>query len=285
MKKQAYFLLFLSALLWGSSFPVIKFGLNRGIDPISFLTVRLFIASILIIPFIKREINLKVFTEKKILLLGITNAGGFFFQYIGQKYTFANNAAVIANLIVIFVAVLSFIILKERFGIFKVSGVILSFIGLILVSGVDPVRLNFNKGDLIMLLSPILWSFFVILSKDISDSGSIKKYLFPIYFLTFLFLIPMTNFSKINFNLTFILLILYLAIFCTIVPYMFFLKAMRTVSATTATIITSFEIIFSIIIAYFLLGETIGLRFLVGLILIFTAIVLVEKKQNFEISK
>ncbi len=277
-KKQAYFFLIISALLWGSSFPVIKFGLNSGINPISFLNFRLLLASLMIIPFIGKEIKLKYFMDKKLLLLGLTNAGGFFFQYVGQKYTFANNAAVIANLIVIFVAILSFFILKEKFGLIKAIGVSLSFFGLFLISGVNLTTLNFNKGDLIILLSPISWSFFVILSKDISDSKSIKKYLFPIYFLTFLFLTPFTNFSGTIFNINFISLSLYLAVFCTVIPYMFFLKALKKVSATTATIITSSEIIFSLIISYFLLGETIGLRFLIGLILIFIAIILVEKK-------
>ncbi len=277
-KIKAYLLLLLSALMWGSSFPVIKLGLNRGLAPIGFLGFRLFISILIVIPFLYKEISFKILKDKKMIFLGLTNTGGFLFQYFGQKYTSSNTAAVISNLLVIFVAILSFIILKEAMNLKKVFGVILSFIGLGVVSNLSVNSLSANKGILIMLISPVSWAFFVILSKDISSGKSFRKYLFPIYFYTFVFILPFALFEGFKFSLISVSLSFYLAAICTVVPYLFFLNGLKFVGATTASIITSFQIFFSVIIAYFFLGETISLSFFIGIILVFLAIYLVETR-------
>ncbi len=273
---KAYILLLLSAAMWGSSFPVIKIGLNSGFSPIGFLGFRLFLATLLIIPFIYKDIILKSFIDKKMILLGFTNAGGFLFQYFGQKFTSSNTAAVVSNLLVIFVAILSFFILKEDMNLKKASGVVLSFVGLGILSELSFSSLSTSRGVLIMLISPVMWAFFVILSKDISSGESFKKYLFPIYFYTFLFVLPFAIAEGFSLSIKSFSLSLYLAIFCTIVPYLFFLYGLKYIKATTASIITSFQIFFSIIISFVFLGETLSMNFIIGLFLVFLSIYLVE---------
>ncbi len=275
-KIKAYLLLLLSALMWGSSFPIIKLGLNKGLSPIGFLGFRLFISVLIVIPFLYKEINFKILKDKKMIFLGLTNAGGFLFQYFGQKYTSSNTAAVISNLLVIFVAILSFVILKESMNLKKGIGVILSFVGLGIISNLSFGSLSANKGVLIMLISPLMWAFFVILSKDISSGESFRQYLFPIYFYTFVFIFPFAVLDGFKFSIIGISLSVYLAIFCTVVPYLFFLSGLKFVGATTASIITSFQIFFSVIISYLFLGETLSLNFTIGLFLVFTSIYLVE---------
>ena len=277
---KAYILLLLSAVMWGSSFPIIKLGLNRGISPIGFLAFRLFLATVLIIPFVYKEIRLQELKDKRMLLLGLTNAGGFLFQYFGQKFISSNSAAIISNLLVIFVAILSFIFLNEKMNFKKGVGVILSFIGLGIISNISFLSFSANKGILIMLLSPISWAFFVILSKEITEGKSFVKHLFPIYFYTFIFVLPFSAFESYKFSAFSISLSFYLAVFCTIIPYIFFLKGLKYIQATTASIITSLQIIFSIIFAYLFLKETLSINFLIGMIIVFISIYLVESNST-----
>ncbi len=283
-KIKAYFLLFLSAVMWGSSYPVIKLGLNRGLSPIGFLGLRLFLATIIIIPFVYKEIGFKELWNKKMALLGLTNAGGFLFQYFGQKFISSNSAAIISNLIVIFVAILSFIFLKEKMNFRKIIGVFLSFLGLIIISNLSFSSFSANIGILIMLISPFMWAFFVILSKDISMGGNFTKHLFPIYFYTFIFVLPFSLAEGGDYSNLSISLSLYLSIFCTIIPYFFFLKGLKYIQATTASIITSFQIFFSIIFSYIFLKETLSLNFIVGMILVFVSIYLVETNSSTSVS-
>jgi len=278
-RLQAYLLLFLSAIMWGSSYPIIKLGLNKGLSPVGFLGFRLFLATLIIIPFVHKKINIRELKSKKMLILGFTNAGGFLFQYFGQKFISSNMAAIISNLLIIFVAILSFLILKEKINLKKGLGILISFIGLGIVSNLSFTNLSSNAGVFIMLISPIMWAFFVIYSKDIASEDSFIEYLFPIYFYTFLFILPFAFISGFNITILSTSISLYLAIFCTVVPYFLFLKGLKYIQATTASIITSFQILFSVFFAYFFLGETLTIRFLLGMILVFLSIFLVESER------
>lgn len=287
--KKALFLTVSAGILWGSSFPAIKIGL-KFIDVYMFAFLRFFSASAImfIILLFTRNLDLK-FAKRRILYLGILNGFAYLLQYVGMTFTTASKSSLLVNLSAIWVAIISWLVLKERFGNKKLLGIILSIIGIFLVT----TNLNFLEltkgmffGDILVLFSGVGWAFFITFNKKfIADTENALQFMSWVLFATVLPLIPFISLSgniSLNLPIEAWIVIAYTAILCWIVPYFLWLKGLKHISPTTSTVILLTSIIVAIIISYFILGEGFTLVSGIGALLILLAIVLVslEKQLN-----
>ena len=78
----------------------------------------------------------------------------------------------------------------------------------------------------------------------------------------------------------FYLLSLYMALFCTVIPYWFYFQGLRRVTPTVASLLNSAQIFFSILFGCFFLSERLTVPFFVGLAAVFGGIVLVESTRS-----
>ena len=121
-KSKAVFFTILAGALWGTSFPIIKIGLET-IDPFTFVFWRFLVSSVTLLSamLLLKKFSLKIPNKKLIILLGIANAAGYLLQYVGMPYTTAAKAALFINLSALWVALLSPRLLGEVFSRKKVS--------------------------------------------------------------------------------------------------------------------------------------------------------------------
>ncbi|HLQ03240.1 MAG TPA: DMT family transporter [Nitrososphaerales archaeon] len=113
-----------TGLLWGTSFPVIEFGISSGIDPRVFAFLRFAIAAPIMIAFARgygKPLSASL-RMKPVWILGFLNAVGFLCQFLGQAYTDASVAALLVNLSVLIAAIGSAGLLGEKFTGTKVVG-------------------------------------------------------------------------------------------------------------------------------------------------------------------
>lgn len=124
-RKGALLLTILSGVLWGTSFPAIKIGL-AFVDAFRFVFFRMFIASVLVllISSVTRTLDVSLTRERSIGYLGILNGFAYLIQYLGMSFTTASKSSLLVNLSVVWVAVLSWLVLKERFSKKKVLGIV-----------------------------------------------------------------------------------------------------------------------------------------------------------------
>ena len=281
--RKAVFLTVLSGALWGSSFPAIKIGL-RYIDPYMFVFLRFFSAAIImfIILLFTRKLNIK-FANKRIWGLGILNGVSYLLQYVGMAFTAASKSSLLVNLTAVWVAIISWFLLKERFGKKKLLGIILSIIGVFFIT----TNLNFSElakgmflGDILVLSSGVGWSFFIIYNKKyIDDAENSFQFMAWVLFITVIPLIPFIPLSSsvsLNLPIEAWFAIAYTAIFCWIVPYSLWLKGLKHISSVTSTVVLLTEVVVAIIISYFMLDEVFTLISSAGALLILLAIVLVS---------
>jgi len=146
---QADALLLLVALVWGSTFVLVKQSVAR-FPVYAFLCLRFALAAgALLLLFGKR---LRVLTRRALyagLGIGAFLFGGYAFQTVGLRYTTASKAAFITGLSVVLVPIFSALLLKRAPGRRAIVGVALSTIGLALLTlehDLLPAR-----GDLIVL--------------------------------------------------------------------------------------------------------------------------------------
>jgi drug/metabolite transporter (DMT)-like permease len=281
--KKAVLLTVLAGVLWGSSFPAIKIGL-KYIDPYMFVFLRFFSASVImfIVLLFTKKLDLK-FAKKSIWALGILNGVSYLLQNVGIAFTAASKSSLLVNLTSVWVAILSWLILKDRFGNKKLIAIILSFVGVFFVT----TNLNFLEltrrmlfGDIMVLFSGIGWSFFIIYNKKfIDDAENSFQFMAWVLFITVLPSIPFIPLSSnvsLNLPVEAWIAVAYTAIFCWIAPYYLWLKGLKHISSVTSTIVLLTEVVVAVIISYFMLGEGFTLISGAGALLILLAIVLVS---------
>ena len=285
---MAYLLLILTVLFWSGNF-VLGRGVNEMIPPVALAFWRWTGALIILLPFsIKGMLRQRAEIRKHIgiltvlAILSVTNFNTFIYHAL-QATTVANTVLVNSTtpIFIVLVASLGF---RDRFTIRQTVGVTISLIGLVwIVSHGRPavlLNLRFSKGDLWTLAAALSWAVYTVLLRKR------PKHLDPLPFLTALigiglfFLVPVYIWeirSGATFQLTPPVLasFVYVALFPSVLSYIFWNRAVAIVGASKAGIFMHLMPVFSILLAYILLGETLAVYHVIGMLFIFCGIMLI----------
>jgi drug/metabolite transporter (DMT)-like permease len=283
-KKKAVMFTVLAGFLWGTSFPAIKIGLQY-VDAYTFVFLRFLVASLTMVSVMLLTRNLGFNFNKKrvILFLGLVNGTAYLLQYLGMVYALASASSLYVNLSVVWVALLSPVALRERLGGKKVAGVIVSLLGVVLMTtNLDFASLASGDimGDFLVISAGILWAVFIIYNKPlVGESNNLIQSMTWILLFTMLPLLPTAVFSAEKFvylpwNAW--LVIIYTAVLCWVVPYYFWLKGLKHISPVTSAVVLLTEIIVAVAISTIVLGEALTVVSSIGSIFIIIAILLVS---------
>lgn len=271
-----------SATLWGSSFPIIRIGLIY-ISPVLFLFLRFSVAAVMLL-LILSITNVKFRFHKidsLILLSGILNAAAYAFQFVGQKFTYATNAALMVNTSPIFTAIFAHFLLKEKLTKPRVGAIALTFFGVSIVTLYSGQVLEFRiVGDVLCLLAGISWGLYMTLAKKIRGDNRFDE--LELLFIWFLFtaalggiVLPFEG-LRITINVWSLFAILYTAVMCSIIPYMLWYKALKSLEATSSANYFMLEIIISAIIEAMFLGLSFSVSLIVGAALVVAGVYFVD---------
>ena len=283
-KKKAVLLTVLAAILWGTSFPAIKIGLQY-MDAYTFVFLRFSVAFLTMfsVMLLTRNFSFSFNKKRLILFLGLINGIAYLLQYIGMVYALASASSLFVNLSVVWVALLSPIALKERLGGKKVAGVLVSLLGVVLMT----TNLDFASlgtvdaiGNFLVISAGIIWAVFIIYNKPlVGESNNLIQSTTWLLLFTLLPLLPTAAFSAGNFvslPSDAWLAILYTAVFCWVVPYYLWLKGLKQISSVTSAVVLLTEIIVAVAISTIFLGEVLTVVSSIGSIFIIIAILLVS---------
>jgi len=280
---QAEIYLLIIAIIWGSTFAIIKNILNL-IPPYTFLTYRFLLATlVLMIIFWKRIRGINKTILRKGSLIGIFLFLGYTFQTVGIKYTSATKAGFITGLSVVLVPFISVFFIKEKVSRNSIIGAFFALIGLWFLNYTN--SFSFNFGDFLVLLCAFSFAMHII-----SVGLYIKKLDYVLLvivqlatvsilslFLAVIFERPALNLSY-SFNVWWG--IIFMGVFATAFAFYMQNRFQRYSTATKTAIIFSGEPIFSAIFAYFLLGEKVGLIAWIGGLLIIFGMIISQRKQR-----
>ncbi len=289
---KAYIMLILATLFWAGNFTIGKFAYTENVPPYSLAFFRWVLVWIILIPFTFKEIT-KINTEVKnnlslFFILGFTSVGIFSaFTYNALNYTQVINASLFNTAIPVSIILVCFLLKIEKTNIFQISGLIVSVLGILaIITRLDLnilLTLNFNKGDIYMVIAIISWGIY---------SAFLKKKTFDISLLSlvhvvctfgliillpaFLFELAQGKTTEVNSNLIFILL--YIAIFPSIGSYYCWAGAVSIIGANRAGIFLSLIPLFSTIFAMIFFNEKFLFFHFIGSVLIILGLFLSNKK-------
>ncbi|WBL15020.1 DMT family transporter [Sutcliffiella sp. NC1] len=283
MNKYLVFLfLLLANLFWAGNYVFGEYVVAE-VHPLQITFTRWFLALILLLPlahYIERPNWSTVWKEWKVLLLmAILGIIGYnFLLYAALQFTSPMNASLVNAINPAVIVLFSTVLLKERISKKNGLGLIVSLFGVVLIltegNLSQLLHLNFNLGDLIMLLAIISWTLYSIMNKKLKrippiTGTTVSVMIALVLLLPFMFMHGYTVPEK---NLTLAGLI-YMGIFPSVGSFIFWNIALRHIDASRAGVFMNLIVVFTAIISL-LLGKTITLIQLVGGFLIFTGVYL-----------
>ena len=207
--------------------------------------------------------------------------------YFALNYTQVINAVLMLSAIPAATIVLSSLMKIEKTNIFQLIGLLVSIAGIgSIISNGDfqkIISLDFNKGDIWMLVCVITWSLYSTLLKKNKFKFSQFTLIQLMVSVGILFLIPQFFYEKsigleLKLDKNFFLILTYVAIFPAIAAYYFWQKGIELIGPNRASMFIQLMPLFSAIMAIIIFKEKFEMYHFVGAFFILSGIYLSNKK-------
>ncbi|CAI8996321.1 MULTISPECIES: DMT family transporter [Bacillus] len=277
IQLKADLMLLMVAFFWGASILLTKVGLNY-MQEYNLISLRFIIAFLLSgIVFYKHLNKIDFRTIKYAFILAAILFIVYIFATFGTKYTSVSNAGFLMSLTVIFIPVLSSIFLKQRPEKKVILGVVLTIVGIGLLTLNSQLKIGY--GDILCILCALFYAVHIIITGTITKKvNSISLGVLQLGFVglfSIIFSMFMEN-PKLPSTVESWFSILVLSIFCTGMAFIVQIIAQKYTSPTHTGLIFSLEPVFSAGFAFFFTGETLTVKGYLGATLILLSVVIAE---------
>ncbi len=178
--KKVYFLLILTAVLWGGNAIAVKSILGE-ISPLMLILVRFIGISLILLAIIFYREGQQAWPPRQhipaLIMMGFTgtvlNNG---LQFTGLQYSTAINCTLVATLTPAMTALLTGVFLHEHMREQQWLGIAISFLGTLFLiahgSMTNLQNLIFNQGDLLFVIAQFCWVVYSILGQKVMKDMS-----------------------------------------------------------------------------------------------------------------
>lgn len=192
------------------------------------------------------------------------------------KFTSVANSVILVCTAPIFVAIGSYLILKERINRAVIVGIAISTVGIITLSFNEPgIAENAGRGNALALLGAIGGAGYFVIGRKLRVRIDTLSYVSVVYSVTALLLLTITLLFGFEISghqpITYLLLFL-IALVPQVIGHTSFNWALKYVSATMVALVTLGEPIGASLLAFFILGEKITAFQAIGGSLVLTGV-------------
>ena len=285
-------LIIIAGLFWGSMGIFVRHLNSLGFTSIQVACLRLVTAGILfsLILLIKDPKGFKIKLKDIPLFLALGIVSILFFTccyFTAIRLMTMSTAAILLYTSPIWVMVLAVIFLKEKITVQKTAALILAFAGCVLVSGfggkVTAVGILAGLGS---GLGYGLYSIFGTFALKKYSPYTVTCYTFLIAGFGSIFVSdPIDLFSKISAvdnRLSFMGFVLLTAVVTAVIPFLLYTLGLNRTTAGKAAVLATVEPAAATVFGYFVMKETVGFVAVLGIILVFAAIIILSIKTGKE---
>jgi drug/metabolite transporter (DMT)-like permease len=267
----------LAVIFWGGSFIATKYAL-QDISPVSVIWLRFGIGFVILgaAVVLRGQFSLPSKGEAGYFtLLGFI--GITFHQWMQSTGLVTSQASTTAWIVAttpIFMALLGWLVLKERLSLRQIGGIMVAACGVLLVVSKGDLaalaRGRFGEsGDLLVLISAPNWAVFSVLSRRGLQRSSATRMMFYVMgsgwlLTTILFLLRSGPAEIGRLSANGWLGILFLGIFCSGLAYIFWYDALQALLVAQAGAFVYLEPFVTVVFAALLLGEPLLAASLIG---------------------
>lgn len=278
MNNKNWTLVFLLGFLWGASFLFVEILLNY-ISPFMIVYLRVSLASLILILYLilsKIKFQFSFLLVFNFFIMGmLNNVFPFLLITYGQQTVSGGLASILnANTSFLTILLASLILKNEPLTKSRIIGVLIGVIGVIIVVGYGNIYDLFDKGSgkFLILLSGLSYAFAAIFAKvrlqniqpEVAATGMLTMstlILSPFIFLFYGNEVLSLNIIAMSYSLLF-------AVICSVLAYFIYFKILLSTGAGNLLICTIIIPPSAILLNAILIGESITLNELIGLVII-----------------
>jgi drug/metabolite transporter (DMT)-like permease len=281
-------LLSLTMLMWAGNTVASKLA-TPEMSPMLVSTIRWMVTCVIMVGFGWRTLKSdwpKVKPHWKYITLQAL-AGFSLFNalfYYAAHLTSGINLSIIQGSISVFVLIGAFIWFGSRSSWLQIMGVIVSLIGVLIVTSsgkfANLQNLSFNLGDILFLIACLFSAIYTLGLRQRPNIPAISLFMF-LAFAAFATSLPLTiieywNGDLIMPSLKGWLIMSYIIIFPSTISQLFYIRAIEMIGASRAGIFVNLIPVLGALLSVVILGETFGFYHTVSLGLVLAGIMLAE---------
>lgn len=282
--RSPRFLACIAIVFWGVSFVATK-AVLREIAPVTLIFLRFAVGAVVLLAIV-RELPPRA-AWPQLALMGFI---GIFVHQMLQAYgltmTAATNAGWLIGLTPIWSAVLSAIVLRERFGFAKIVGLLGGFAGALLVVTRGDFSSAFlarpsTLGDLLIFISTINWAIYSVVGhKTIRTLGPRRATSGAMLFGAAMlapFFVARRGWSDVpHLSATGWGALLFLAVGCSALGYLFWYGALERIEVSRVASLLYAEPLVTFVAAALLLGERVSAAVVAGGLLVLVSVLVAQ---------
>ena len=286
-------LMVIATLFFSGAFIAGKFSVAEF--PVYSLTFFRFLIAAVVLFFILKIKGIDLTLDRKdiprILLLSLLGMVGYHvFFFTALKHTSSVNTSLIAAMNPIMTTIMASIFLKEKVPKKSIGGILISFTGVALIvtnGSLEVIRsMSFNIGDIYMLMAILSFSIYFIVLKGIVGRVDPMKLTFYVFFFCAVMLVPMVTYENPMEYLPNTTSkgwgsLIYMSIFASVIAYLIQQISVKRIGPAKTSLYVNLVPLFSMIMAYFILGEQITLpKVFAGAMIISGVLITLKSKSN-----
>jgi drug/metabolite transporter (DMT)-like permease len=280
-----------AVVIWGGTFVATKVALKE-VQPETVVFLRFAMGVIILAAGVQLRGQWQSISRKDFwTLVGLGFLGISFHQWLqstGMVTSAASTTAWIVATSPVFIAILGWLVLREKSSWMQMGGIALAFLGVLLVVSRGDLRLsNIGRigtmGDLLILISAVNWAVFSVLSRAILKRLPAALTMFYVIFFGFcfsslLFFIKTGVGDVAHLSGSGWLAILVLGVFGSGLAYIAWFDALQNLSANQAGVFLNIEPLVTMLMAFLVLGEPITWASILGGAVIIAGVWMVNRR-------
>jgi drug/metabolite transporter (DMT)-like permease len=282
----------LLALIWGSLFVFIEIGLSY-LPPVLFAALRHDIAAVLTLGYVayvspqwlpRSRADWWLVTIGAVFFVGLYNG----FLFVGQQGVTGGMAAILVATNPILAAFFAWMLIPQRrLALPGIAGLLLGLVGVSLVARPDlsaPLRSE-SVGALLVLLSTACLAFGSVLVERASSDLSTESFVAWSNVLGALFLhgislgLPTESVTQVDVSVTAVGALLYLAVIGSGVSAILYFMLLDELGAVEINLVSYAAPIFTAILGWMILDESLSPLSILGFLIIFTGFSLIKRRE------
>ncbi|MDB5032574.1 DMT family transporter [Mucilaginibacter sp.] len=247
---------------------------------------RIFFAWIFLLPYCLYKKNLKMERKNIVLALigGVVFASDIAVWNLSLKLISATVSTLLSNLAPVWVGLLSYLLFKKKSGSLFWIGTAIAVTGMVILIGISNLlHLQFNIGIVLAVASSLLYSIYILITKDILKRISTIPFMFYNMLASGVFLLILCGVfgnGLLHFNIKTWGCFAVMGIICQLTGWITINYAISHLESTKVALTLLSQTVIAGLLAVLILNESLQLKEIIGSVIVLAGIALTFLKQK-----
>lgn len=289
-RSGVYAAITFSMICWSFSFIWTRMALE-SFPPVTLITVRLMLASLLLFAFAKFTGKFRRLDSgdwKYFLVLSFFEP---FLYYIGETYGLTlvkpTLAAVIITTIPVFAPIFAFVFLKERFTFVNMGGILVSMAGVYLIMNKSAGSENTSSYGVALLFLAVMSAIvYGLILRKIPEKYSATNIIFYqssfglLYFAPTLLIVDFQHLNEQTITFKSLGALFMLTVFASVIAFVLFADVVRKIGITKSQVFTNLIPVFTALFSWMLFNENINYLQWFGVFVVILGVFISQSKYK-----